>query len=90
MTTTVQKRNKTTELFTIDKVARSIQASCVSAGSTKTEAQRIAEKIASQVNDTMTNKSKITSKEIRAEIATRLRKYHHHAADLYLHYRSLS
>lgn len=77
------------EVFSIDKLRRSIYAACLSERSPDGQAAATAQHVCDAVLKWCTNKHEITSEDIRRQAARALTVYHPEAAYLYKHYRKI-
>lgn len=75
-----------TESFDQDKLLRSIRAACLSVRSPEGEAESTARLVTDAVIIWATDRSAVTSHDLRRLAGTHLERYHPEAAYLYQHY----
>lgn len=82
-------RGKHPESFNEDKLHKSIAAACVSSSTPVGQAESIARRVVSEVNEWLENRPEVTSADIRRIAARYLKTYHPDASYLYEHHRSI-
>lgn len=76
-----------TETFDPDKLRRSIEAACLSAGTATGQAELIARSVVREVHDWLLTRPEVTSHDLRRAAAKILKKHHPDAAYLYEQHR---
>lgn len=85
----IVKRNgrRPTEAFQPEKLQKSIEAACLSAGSAPGQAESIARAVTREVADWLSARPEVTSHDIRHVAARHLKNHHPDAAYLYEQHR---
>lgn len=86
----IVKRRGHTELFDERKLYASIYNALLAVRESDSEAELVSAKVVSHVNDWLSSKHEVTSKDILHQATKHLQAYNDDAAYLYLHHRSLS
>lgn len=85
----IVKRNgrRPTEAFQPEKLQKSIEAACLSAGTAPGQAESIARTVTNEVAEWLQSRPEVTSHDIRRVAARHLRSHHPDAAYLYEQHR---
>lgn len=90
MLSLVIKRRDGDEKFSEKKLYASVFASLMACSVSTKEAELISEEVTKLVRRWVSNKSHVSSHDLRLEVAKHLRDYNHLAAYVYTHHRILS
>ena len=76
------------EPFDHEKLKKSIEAACLSAGAPAGHARSMAERVVEDVEDWLESRPEVTSNDLRRIASQRLKIFHPDASFLYEHHRS--